>query len=250
MAGFGVGYATPRCSRSKQYAKLAAMQLLVVEDDDHVAGALVSVLTRHGFTTIRARDGRGALEALSPDIDMVLLDLGLPDMDGFEVCDRIRRVSDAPVIMVTARSQLDARIEGLGMGADDYLVKPYDLRELLARIDAVFRRGRAHEWDDRVPVALVHVGEISIDLAAREVRIDGDAVVPLTRKEFDVIAVLARHRGVTLTRERIFREVWNTSWKGLGRSLEVHVASIRHKLGNHELIQTVRGVGYRLASLD
>jgi DNA-binding response OmpR family regulator len=122
------------------------MQLLVVEDDDHVASALVSVLSRHGFETVRARDGQGALDALNPGTDMVLLDLTLPDMDGFEVCERIRRVSDAPVIMVTARSQLDARVRGLEMGADDYLVKPYDLRELLARIEAVFRRGRSHEW--------------------------------------------------------------------------------------------------------
>jgi DNA-binding response OmpR family regulator len=226
---------------------LAAMQLLVVEDDDHVAGALVAVLSRHGFQAVRARDGRSALAALSPDTDMVLLDLSLPDMDGFEVCERIRKVSDAPVIMVTARSQLDARIQGLGLGADDYLVKPYDLRELLARIDAVFRRGRSREWDDRSESARVQVGPVCIDLAARQVRIGAGDVVALTRKEFDVIALLARHRGVALTRERILREVWNTSWKGLGRSLEVHVGSIRRKLGGHELIETLRGVGYRLA---
>lgn len=224
------------------------MQLLVVEDDDHVASALVSVLGRHGFETVRARDGKSALEALCPETDMVLLDLALPDMDGFEVCERIRRVSDAPVIMVTARSQLNARIQGLEMGADDYLVKPYDLRELLARIDAVFRRGRAHEWDDRPEAARVHVGEVHIDLAAREVRLDDGTAVQMTRKEFDVIALLARHPGVTLTRERIIREVWNTGWKGLGRSLEVHVGAIRRKLGGHELIETVRGVGYRLAT--
>jgi DNA-binding response OmpR family regulator len=223
------------------------MQLLVVEDDDHVAGALVSVLNRHGFRAVRARDGRSALEALSPETDMVLLDLSLPDMDGFEVCERIRKVSDAPVIMVTARSQLDARIQGLELGADDYLIKPYDLRELLARIDAVFRRGRSHEWDDRPASARVQVGSVCVDLAARQVRVGDGEVVALTRKEFDVVALLARHRGVTLTRERILREVWNTSWKGLGRSLEVHVGSIRRKLGEHELIETVRGVGYRLA---
>lgn len=228
-------------------SSLAAMQLLVVEDDDHVAGALVSVLNRHGFETVRARDGRSALRALSPETDMVLLDLGLPDMDGFEVCERIRRISDAPVIMVTARSQLDARIQGLDIGADDYLVKPYDLRELLARIDAVFRRGRTHEWDERSAAAKVQVGAVCVDLAARQVRVGDDHVIALTRKEFDVVALLARHPGVTLTRERILREVWNTTWKGLGRSLEVHVGSIRRKLGAHELIETVRGVGYRLA---
>lgn len=236
------------------------MQLLVVEDDDHVAGALVSVLNRHGFQTIRARDGRGALAAISAGTDMVLLDLSLPDMDGFEVCARIRLVSDAPVIMVTARSQLDARIKGLELGADDYLVKPYDLRELLARIDAVLRRGRAHEWDERPDAAKLRVGDVQIDLAAREVRLPdvgeatdaagGGRLVQLTKKEFDVVALLARHPGVTLTRERILREVWNTSWKGLGRSLEVHVGSIRRKLDGYDLIETVHGVGYRLAGGD
>ncbi len=225
------------------------MQLLVVEDDDHVAGALVSVLNRRGFETVLARDGRGALRAVGPETDMVLLDLSLPDMDGFEVCGRIRRVSDAPVIMVTARSQLDARIEGLRIGADDYLVKPYDLRELLARIEAVLRRRRPHEWDERAGAATVKVGDVCVDLAGRQVRVgNSGALVPLTRKEFDVVAVLARHPGVVLTRERILREVWDTNWKGLERSLEVHVGSIRRKLDGHLLIETVRGVGYRLAS--
>lgn len=221
------------------------MQLLVVEDDDHVAGALVSVLNRHGFRTVRAQNGQEALDAIGPEIDMILLDLSLPDMDGFEVCDRIRRVSDAPVIMVTARSQLNARIRGLEMGADDYVMKPYDLRELLARIDAVLRRGRPHEWDDRAEAGQIRVGDISIDLAAREVHAD-NGVVPLTRKEFDLVALLARHRGVAITRERILREVWNTGWKGFGRSLEVHIGAIRRKIGDHELIETVRGVGYRI----
>lgn len=225
-----------------------AVQLLVVEDDDHVAGALTSVLRRHGFTPVRAWDGKSALEALGPETDMVLLDLSLPDMDGFEVCERVRRVSDAPVIMVTARSELDARIHGLQVGADDYLIKPYDLRELLARIDAVFRRGHAHEWDDRTEQAAVGVDGVSIDLAAREIRDANGEVLQLTPKEFDVVALLARHQGVALTRERILRAVWQTEWKGLGRSLEVHVGSIRRKLGNRDIIETVRGVGYRLGT--
>lgn len=223
------------------------MQLLVVEDDDHVASALISVLNRNGYQTVRAWDGRSALKALSADTDMVLLDLGLPDMDGFEVCARIRRVSDAPVIMVTARSQLDARVRGLGLGADDYLVKPYDLRELLARVDAVLRRGKAREWDGRPEAGRVEIGDCCVDLAAREVSVGGRAV-PLTKKEFDVVALLARNPGVAMPRERIIREVWNTEWKGLGRSLEVHIASIRRKLGPADIISTVRGVGYRLAS--
>jgi DNA-binding response OmpR family regulator len=214
------------------------LTLLVVEDDDRVGGALVAVLTKRGFDAIRATDGRSALDALCADTDMVLLDLALPDMDGLEVCSRIRRRSDAPVIMITARSEVNDRIRGLKVGADDYLVKPYDFRELLARIEAVSRRGHSRDWDVPCDEAIVEVGGVEIDLAALEVRVD-DQRVSLTKKEFEVVA---------LTRERIIRDVWDTGWKGLGRSLEVHVASIRRKLDTGEIIETVRGVGYRLAS--
>lgn len=236
------------------------MQLLVVEDDDHVAGALVSVLGRHGYEVVRARDGASALRELSPRTDMVLLDLSLPDMDGFEVCRRIRRVSDTPIIMVTARTRLDARIRGLELGADDYVTKPYDVREVLARIDAVMRRGRGREWDGaraETADARVRVRGLVVDLARREVRRTSDlvgdtvdAVVELTRKEFDLLALLVRQRGSVLTRERILRDVWGSSWKGLGRTLEVHVASLRRKLGEPDVVETVRGVGYRVAVPD
>jgi DNA-binding response OmpR family regulator len=223
------------------------VKLLVVEDDDHVAGALVAVLGRYGYETVRANDGRSAIDALGVDTDMVLLDLGLPDVDGFELCSKIKRLSDAPIIMVTARAHLGARIHGLEVGADDYLVKPYDLRELIARIGAVSRRGQSRRWDSQPEQgSVVLVGQVRIDLAARQI-IVGDESVELTKKEFDVVALLARHPGVALPRERILREVWHTSWKGLGRSLEVHIGSIRSKLGNNDVIETVRGVGYRLA---
>ncbi|MEG3616414.1 MULTISPECIES: response regulator transcription factor [Isoptericola] len=223
------------------------MQLLVVEDNEHVAGALVSVLGKHGYDVIRAGDGSTALDELSQHTDLVLLDLALPDMDGFEVCRRIRKVSDTPIIMVTARTQLDARIRGLELGADDYVTKPYDIREVLARIDAVLRRGRAREWDGRQEAARVEVAGLHIDLAAREVRRPDDSTVSLTRKEYDLLALLVRHRGTALARERILREVWGSSWKGLGRTLEVHVASLRRKLGDPTVVETVRGVGYRVA---
>ncbi|PRZ04198.1 DNA-binding response OmpR family regulator [Isoptericola sp. CG 20/1183] len=222
------------------------VQLLVVEDNEHVAGALVSVLGKHGYEAIRAADGASALAALSPRTDLVLLDLALPDMDGFEVCRRIRKVSDTPIIMVTARTQLESRVRGLELGADDYVTKPYDIREVLARIDAVLRRGRSREWDGRAHVAQIDVGEVQVDLAARVVRRTGGAVVSLTRKEYDLLALLVRHRGTALARERILREVWGSSWKGLGRTLEVHVASLRRKLGEPSVVETVRGVGYRV----
>lgn len=223
------------------------MHVLVVEDDEHVASALVSVLSRHGFDVARAPDGRGALDLLGPSTDVVLLDLGLPDMDGYEVCRRMRLVSDAPVIMVTARSEITARIHGLELGADDYVTKPYDLREVLARIEAVMRRRGAHGSDSALPDEPVVVRGVGVDLEAREVRLEDGTPVPLTRKEFDVLALLVRHRGAVVGRERILAEVWGSDWKGLERTLEVHVASLRRKLGEHDLVDTVRGVGYRLA---
>ncbi len=227
------------------------MRLLVVEDDQHVAAALVSVLRRHGFEVVHAADGAGALEALDPGTDLVLLDLALPDMDGFEVCRQIRAVSEVPVIMVTARTRLDARVRGLRMGADDYVTKPYDVPEVLARIDAVLRRSRVRELEDPEPAAPLQVCGFTVDLAAFEVRTARGEPVPLSRKEYDLLALLARHAGAALPREQILREVWGSSWKGLGRTLEVHVASLRRKLvaaagGPVDAVQTVRGIGYRV----
>jgi DNA-binding response OmpR family regulator len=230
------------------------VRLLLVEDDDHVAAALSAVLGKHGFQVTIARGGEEALSALLPDggspYRVVLLDLGLPDQDGFEVCSRIRRISSVPVIMVTARADVRSRIHGLNLGADDYVVKPYDTGELLARIHAVSRRA---EPSPDVPAAdekqapQLRLGPVTIDLATRRVHVRG-VYVPLTRKEFDLLAVLGQRPGVVFRREQIISEVWRTSWEGTGRTLEVHVASLRSKLGLPELIQTVRGVGYRLVA--
>jgi DNA-binding response OmpR family regulator len=211
------------------------VRLLLVEDDDRVAAALSAVLGKHGFDVRHARSGEEAISALLPDegpaFDCVLLDLGLPDLDGFEVCSRIRRLTATPVIMVTARADVRSRIHGLNLGADDYVVKPYDTGELLARIHAVSRRPplrpAAHS---AAPVA---------------VPVDGDPVA-LTRKEFDLLALLAQRPGVVFRREQIISEVWRTAWEGTGRTLEVHVASLRAKLRTPAMIETVRGVGYRL----
>ncbi|ARQ68141.1 response regulator transcription factor [Streptomyces marincola] len=227
------------------------MRLLLVEDDEHVAGALVAVLGRHGFDVVRARGGEEAVGLLRDGtFGVVLLDLGLPDVDGFEVCGRIRRLSSVPVIMVTARADVRSRIHGLNLGADDYVVKPYDTGELLARIHAVSRRTGpeaappAGEAEDR-PGVLV-IGPVTVELATRQVVVDGRPVA-LTRKEFDLLALLAQRPGVVFRREQIISDVWRTSWEGTGRTLEVHVASLRAKLRRPELVETVRGVGYRLS---
>ncbi|ESQ06717.1 response regulator transcription factor [Streptomyces sp. CHA1] len=227
------------------------MRLLLVEDDNHVAGALSAILSRHGFQVTHARSGEEALKALlpagGPPFGVVLLDLGLPDQDGYEVCGKIRARTSVPVIMVTARADVRSRIHGLNLGADDYVVKPYDTGELLARIHAVARRNQPGDAEGAVvpaPGALV-IGAVQVELPTRRVSVDGE-VVALTRKEFDLLALLVQRPGVVFRREQIISEVWRTSWEGTGRTLEVHVASLRSKLRRPALIETVRGVGYRL----
>ncbi|MER7197776.1 DNA-binding response regulator [Streptomyces sp. CB01635] len=225
------------------------MRLLLVEDDDHVAAALSAVLARHGFEVAHARSGEEALRALVPEADafgVVLLDLGLPDQDGYEVCGKIRKRTSTPVIMVTARADVRSRIHGLNLGADDYVVKPYDTGELLARIHAVSRRSVPDESSVPAEDGL-RLGSVHIELPTRQVSVDG-SVVQLTRKEFDLLALLAQRPGVVFRREQIISEVWRTSWEGTGRTLEVHVASLRSKLRMPALIETVRGVGYRLVA--
>lgn len=251
------------------------MRLLIVEDDDRVAAALSGVLGRHGFDIVRARTAARALDLMHTRPDLVLLDLGLPDRDGFEVCSRIRKVSNTPVIMVTARSDLSARIHGLYLGADDYIVKPYDLRELIARIHAVVRRSRpdplaaadgeagapgaggvgrgdglvADGAGEAAPVGrVVETRGLRIHLDSREVTANGGRVLSLTRKEFDLLAELARAPGVVFRREQLISEVWGSSVQSASRTLEVHVASLRAKLGDPFVVQTVRGVGYRLSA--
>ncbi|MEU1621381.1 response regulator transcription factor [Streptomyces sp. NPDC005722] len=230
------------------------MRLLLVEDDHRVAAALSAVLAKHGLQVTHARSGEEALHALLPDhgpgFDVVLLDLGLPDQDGFEVCSRIRLRTAIPVIMVTARADVRSRIHGLNLGADDYVVKPYDTGELLARIHAVCRRKAQEapagpEAEGAETSDVIVLGPVRVEPATRKVTV-GDEPVALTRKEFDLLAMLAQRPGVVFRREQIISEVWRTSWEGTGRTLEVHVASLRSKLRLPSLIETVRGVGYRL----
>ncbi len=222
------------------------MHILLVEDDDRIAAALRPALHRHGMTTTRLARGRGAVDHLS-GVDVVLLDLGLPDIDGVDVCRAIREVSEVPVIVVSARGEVDDRILGLHSGADDYLVKPYDVGELVARVHAVYRRRRVAASDG--PADVVQVDAVSIDLHRHTVTVAGQPV-NLTRKEFQVLALLASSGGAVCTRNRIVAEVWGRTWAGANRTLDVHVATLRTKLGRADLVQTVRGVGYRLGLPD
>jgi DNA-binding response OmpR family regulator len=238
------------------------MRVLLVEDDDRLGAALSDVLRVHGMDVDHVNSARLALEHLTAETDAVVLDLGLPDRDGFEVCSRIRRTHDVPILIATARSDLTARVHGLNLGADDYLVKPYDVRELMARLHAVSRRRRrpesaqpatsahpdeAAEVRPAVKISGVISGDVVIDVERRSVTRLGSPV-QLTRKEFDLLALLARQPGVVFRREQIISEVWQSTWDGCHRTLEVHIAAIRAKTGTAALIETVRGVGYRLAA--
>lgn len=218
------------------------ISVLLVEDDLRLADALAGALASHGYQVRHVSTGAKALQAEPADV--VLLDLGLPDMDGLEVCRGLRDrydMTDAALLIVTARGQERERVAGLRGGADDYLVKPLAMAELFARIEAVLRRTR----HSHPPV--LTVGEVSVDMAAREVTKDGEQV-SLTRKEFDLLAALAREAGTVVSHERLWLLVWKTAWPGTRRTLEVHVGTLRAKLGEPDLIETVRGVGYRLAA--
>jgi len=215
------------------------MHILVVEDEDAIADPLVVGLRREGYDVSRVATGEGALEA-SP-ADLVLLDLRLPDLDGLDVCRRLRERSRVPIIVLTARGEEADRVVGLELGADDYVVKPYGLRELIARIRAVMRRTAS------APNAggALEVGELEVDERARRATLCGRELA-LTPKEFDLLAALARDPGAALTRQRLLAEVWETSWYGSSKTIDVHVAALRRKLGDPGWIETVRGVGFRL----
>ena len=225
------------------------MHVLVVEDDDAIAEPLARGLERQGWTVHRESTGLGALDALEsgPTVDLVLLDLGLPDIDGYEVCRRVRARSTVPIIVLTARGDEIDRVLGLELGADDYVVKPFGFRELVARMNAVLRRvtGSSSGADDTIRLA----GGVLVDLRARRVTIDG-AEVSLTRKEFDLLALLGSDPGATFTRESILEQVWDAHWYGPTKTLDVHIAALRKKLGDPSIIETVRGVGFRARLAD
>ncbi len=214
------------------------MHVLVVEDDDAIAEPLCKGLVREGYSVERVSSGAEALAAPAPDV--VLLDLGLPDVDGFEVCRSLRAGSSVPIIVITARGQEPERVRGLELGADDYLVKPFGFRELVARIRAVTRRA-----DPARSAEILTNGDLEIDRRTRRARV-GDVELGLTRKEFDLLALLAADPGAVRTREEILEQVWDPHWYGPTKTLDVHMASLRRKLGDPSMVETVRGVGFRL----
>ena len=224
-------------------------QILVVEDEPSIAQPLAEALSRQGFRPTVARSGAEAIEltaSLKPDV--VLLDLALPDTDGRDVCRTLRRSSDVPIIMVTASGTVVDRVVGLEIGADDYVVKPFAVGELTARIRAVLRRGRAEVTPNELLVQ-----DLRIDVGARRVWRAGQEL-DLTRKEFDLLVRLARDVGRVVTREALMSDVWDMNWFGSTKTLDVHVAWLRRKLGDDpsapRYVHTVRGVGFRLAAAE
>ncbi|MDQ1376325.1 MAG: two-component system, OmpR family, response regulator RegX3 [Acidimicrobiaceae bacterium] len=221
---------------------LLQMRVLVVEDDDRIAVPLVDGLLRHGFSPTRVTTGAQALAAAETDV--VLLDLGLPDVDGIDVCRQLRSRSGVPILVITARGDETDRVIGLEFGADDYMVKPFGFRELVARIRAVQRRAAespapAAEPDEQ------QLGALRIHRRNRRVYVD-DVEVALTPKEFDLLALLAEEPGVVVTRQELLDSVWDPHWYGPTKTIDVHVATLRKKLGDRGWIETVRGVGLRL----
>jgi DNA-binding response OmpR family regulator len=214
------------------------VRVLVVEDDPGIARSLMRGLGRAGYAATSVDTGGAAL-AVEPVPEVVLLDLGLPDTDGVEVCRALRRRSDAAIIVITARGEEGDRVSALDEGADDYLVKPFGLAELMARMRAVLRRTRP-----AAPEVLQH-GRLAVDLRTRKVTVDG-VDVALTPKEFDILECLATDPGRVLTRQQILERVWDAHWYGPTKVLDVHVAGMRRKLGVPGLVETVYGRGFRL----
>jgi two-component system response regulator RegX3 len=223
-------------------------RVLLVEDESSIADPFAQALTRNGFRTAIARTAASALElAQAEDPDVVLLDLTLPDGDGLDLCRELRRLSDVPIIMLTARGTVTDRVLGFELGADDYVVKPVATGEVISRIRAVLRRTR----EPRRAAPPATVGDLRLDAGARRAWL-GEDELKLTRKEFDLLARLAAEPGRVVSRETLMSDVWDENWFGSTKTLDVHIAALRRKLGDSPVhpryVETVRGVGFRMAS--
>ncbi len=221
--------------------------ILIVDDEAHILELTRLYLEKEGFAVETAADGLTALQrAQAEPPSLVILDVMLPRLDGFEVCRRLRRESDVPIIMLTARDDDVDKIVGLEIGADDYLTKPFNPRELVARVKAVLRRVESGAARGQV----IAVGDLSIDLARREVSVGG-VPVALRTKEFDLLAALARDAGVVFSRDRLLESVWGYEFDVETRTVDVHINHLREKLAPSAVaIETVRGIGYKLVAGD
>jgi DNA-binding response OmpR family regulator len=228
--------------------KIDIMRILLVEDDPSVADSVIDGLVSANLEVDHVATGKDAIsKALSESFDLILLDLGLPDMDGQDVCRSVREKSTTPIIILSARSDEIDRVLALEFGADDYMVKPFGMRELVARIRAVARRVSPN--DTTTSAVTQDIGSLSIDRRSQKVFINGQDVY-LTPKEFDLLAYLATDPGAVYRRNDIMNEVWETNWYGTTKTVDAHVAALRKKLGHQDWIEAVRGVGFRLGVPD
>ena len=217
--------------------------MVVVEDDGDIAALLDLYLRRAGFRPLLATTGERGLELAAQHRPvLVILDIGLPDIDGLEVCRRLRQRSDVPVLFLTARDGEVDRVAGFELGGDDYVVKPFSPREVVARVQAIARRGRA---TPEAPTTFAVAAGMQVDVAGREVRRDGE-IIALTGREFDLLTFLAHNRGIALSRRQLLDGVWGSDFEGDERTVDVHVRQLRRKLGPVLLLDTVWGIGYRL----
>jgi len=225
-----------------------AQKILVVDDEANIRELAALYLEKEGFQVEAAIDGEDALARFeSSPPALVVLDLMLPRIDGFEVCRRIRKVSDVPILMLTARSEDVDKIVGLELGADDYLTKPFNPREMVARVKAILRRA---EGRSRAARQVLQVANLTLDKARREVHVDGTPV-QLRTKEFDLLAAFMENEGIALTREQLLESVWGYDYPGETRTVDVHVQHLRQKLAGAKVqIETLRGVGYKLVASE
>jgi two-component system, OmpR family, alkaline phosphatase synthesis response regulator PhoP len=222
-----------------------AQTVLVVEDEASIASFVALYLKNAGYAVRTVDNGNEALEQVESDRpDLIVLDLMLPDVDGIEVCRRIRKSSDVPILMLTARDEDVDKIIGLEVGADDYLTKPFNPRELVARVKSILRRAVPERRE--VETKQLKHGDLEIDAGRREVRVAGNEV-QLAPKEFDLLWELLDHRGLVLTRDQLLERVWGYTFAGDTRTVDVHVRQLRRKLGDASPIVTVWGVGYKVA---
>ena len=218
----------------------APRAVLLIEDEESIGNLVRTYFERDEFAVVWLRSGEEALlELASRKIDLVVLDIGLPGIDGFEVCRRIRSRSQVPILMLTARDEEPDRISGFELGADDYVLKPFSPRELVARANAILRRGRQAAYQD-----VLRLGGVELRRSER-VALADEREVKLTNKEFDLLTVLIENAGIVRSREELLDEVWGMTYPGDTRTVDVHIAQLRRKLGLQELILTVRGVGYK-----
>jgi DNA-binding response OmpR family regulator len=227
--------------KSDALSRRVPRTVLLIEDEESIGNLVRTYFERDAFTVIWLRSGEDALiELAGRKIDLVVLDIGLPGIDGFEVCRLIRARSQVPILMLTARDEEPDRITGFELGADDYVLKPFSPRELIARANAILRRGKPAAYQD-----VLRLGKVELRRGERAALIGGHEV-KLTSKEFDLLTVLIENAGLVLSREKLLDEVWGMTYPGDTRTVDVHIAQLRRKLALRDLILTVRGAGYKV----